>query len=545
MKFRRTSTITTFTVTTLFALLALPATAEPLRFQRVDTSWALDFHHHKAASGRYYMVETNGGGVVLFDYDDDGDLDAFFADGAPLPGYEGPPPRSRLYRNEGRKHFLDVTESAGLALDLYASGGAAADVDNDGDLDLYITAFGPNRLLINRGDGTFHAVDSGVEDPLWGSSAAFADSDGDGDLDLYVTNYVDFRLDHNIPCGDQKRGLRGYCGPDVYNPEPDRFFRNRGDGTFEDATAEAGLGKARGAGLAVVFRDLDKDGWPDLYVANDLTPNFLFKNNGDGTWKDLSLLSGTAYGPRGTAEAGMGLALGDFDGDGAIDLVVSNYEGESNALYSQRGPLLFIDRRFACGLAEPTLRTLAFGTGAADFDHDGDLDLAFANGHVRENAELFSPLSHYRQRNQIFENLGDGRFREAFEAGLGHLAPSRGLAHGDLDGDGDLDLVITNVDEAVEVYENLLPPEAGAWVQVTLRGSGHNPFGVGTRIVVESGRRQEQEVQAGASYMSQHDLTAHFGVAGATLVKVSARRPGGERRTLVNLETSRRLVWME
>jgi hypothetical protein len=529
----------------LLSLLALTTVAEPLHFRRADTAWGLDFHHHSASSGRYYMVETNGGGVVLFDYDDDGDLDVFFADGALLPGYEGPPPRSRLYRNEGGQQFKDVTEQAGIALDVYASGGAAGDVDNDGDLDLYITAFGPNRLFLNRGDGTFQAVEAGVEDPLWGSSAAFADVDRDGDLDLYVANYVDFRLDHNIRCGDQKRGLRGYCGPDVYNPEPNRLFRNHGEGTFQDATSAAGLGEVRGAGLAVAFGDLDKDGWPDLYVANDLTPNFLFKNKGDGTFEDLSLLSGTAYGPRGTAEAGMGLALGDFDGDGKTDLVVSNYEGETNALYTQRGPLLFTDRRFASGLAEPTLRSLAFGTGAADFDHDGDLDLAFANGHVRENAELFSPLSRYRQANQIFENLGNGRFREATEAGLSHLAPSRGLAHGDLDGDGDLDLVITNVNEAVEVYENLLPPEAGAWIQVILRRSGPNQRGIGARILVAGDRQQEREIQAGASFMSQHSLTAHFGVAGATSVMVTIVTPEGMQRTLTRVTTSRRLVWMQ
>ena len=550
----------------LLALLALSSGGAPLRFERVDTAWGLSFHHRNAASGHYYMVETNGGGVVLFDYDDDGDLDAFFADGAPLPGYDGPAPRSRLYRNEGNRRFLDVTERAGITLDVYASGGAAADVEGDGDLDLYVTAFGPNRLLLNQGDGTFKTVEAGVEDPLWSASAAFADTDRDGDLDLYVANYVNFRLDHNLRCGDQKRGLRGYCGPDVYEPEPDRLFRNRGDGTFEDATAAVGLAGARGAGLAVAFGDLDKDGWPDLYVANDLTPNFLFKNRRDGTFQDLSLLSGTAHGPRGIAEAGMGLALGDFDGDGRVDVVVTNYEGETNALYGQRGPLLFTDLRFASGLAEPTLRALAFGTGAADFDHDGDLDLAFANGHVRENAALFSPLSSYRQTNQVFENLGGGRFREASDAGLTHRSPSRGLALGDLDGDGDLDLVITNVDEAVEVYENLSLSQEGRdgqeghyrqWMQVAFRGAStqHNPFGIGARVVVagvtaegvaaEDSRSQEREVRAGASYMSQHDLAAHFGLGAAATAHVTVLLPEGGRRTLRSVETSRRLVWLK
>jgi hypothetical protein len=525
-------------------LLATPTTAEPPRFQRVHADWGIDHQHHSAASGRYYMVETNGGGVTLFDADDDGDPDLFFADGAPLPGYEGPEPRSRLYRNDGAR-FVEMAEALPLE-GVYASGAVAGDLDGDGDLDLYVTAFGPNRVLRNRGDGTFETVaDTGAEDGRWSASAALADADGDGDLDVYVANYVDFRLDHNIACGDPRRGLRGYCGPDVYSGEGDAFFRNRGDGTFEDATARAGLGGATGAGLAVVWSDLDDDGHPDLYVANDLTPNFLFRNRGDSTFEDRSLLSGTAYGPRGTAEAGMGIAPGDFDGDGRLDLVVTNYEGETQALYGQRGPLLFTDLRFAAGLAEPTLRQLTFGVGTADLDHDGDLDLAFANGHVRENAELFSAASRYRQPNQVFENLGQGRFRLA-DAGLAHAGASRGLAFGDLDGDGDLDLVITNVDEAPEVYENLHPGGGKDALRITFRRTTGERFGTGTKVFVTGGELQgRREVLAGSSYLSQDDLTVHFGTADQATVDVTVETPEGRRRTLRKVPTGRRLVWMD
>ncbi len=366
-----------------------------------------------------------------------------------------------------------------------------------------------------------------------------------------MVNYVDFDVDRNIPCGDAGRNLRGYCGPDVYSPQPDRFYRNAGSvgGTvrFEEAAAAAGLTAGPGAGLALSFGDLDGDGWVDLYVANDLTPNFLYKNRGDGpSFADRGLLSGTAYGPRGLAEAGMGVAIGDYDGDGRFDIAVTNYEGETNALYRNRGSLLFADRRFVSGLAEPTLRRLAFGVAAGDFDHDGDLDLAFANGHVRDNAAEFNRSSRYRQPNQVFANLGDGRFREVTAAGLDFAAASRGLAAGDLDGDGDLDLVISNVDAGAEVYANLSPPPTAGWLQVDLRGR-HNRFGIGARIDVEAGGRlQVREVRCGESYMSQHALTAHFGLGNARRVeRLTVRWPDGAKRVLRGLPAGRRIVWTQ
>ncbi len=530
------------------ALWAPPAAASELAFRRVEDGWGIDFVHHSAAAGRYYMVETNGGGLVAFDYDGDGDTDLFAVDGGPLPGYEGATPASRLYRNDGGR-FVEVTAAAGIEVEGYGSGGAAADIDGDGDLDLLLTMFGPDQLWRNRGDGRFEEVGAwaGVADPSWGASAAFADVDGDGDVDLYVTNYVDFSLDHNVACGDQGRALRGYCGPDVYRPQADHFYRNRGDGHFEEATASAGLDVAAGAGLALSFGDLNGDGWVDLYVANDLTPNFLFRNRGDGTFEELGLLSGTSHGPRGNPEAGMGVAIGDLDGNGWPDVVVTNYEGETNALYSQRGRDIFTDHRFVSGIAEPTLRSLAFGVAAADFDLDGDLDLIFANGHVRENAALFNPSSRYQQRNQLFENLSaeaadkkkPGRFREVLDGGLDAVLASRSLALADFDGDGDQDVVVGNVDGPLEVYENLLPrPERS----LQLRPSG-SPQALSACLDVPRQPPQCRQGWSVTSYLSQHGADTPFAVAAGAPTALSLRRSDGRRWRLLRPSTGRRLVW--
>lgn len=497
-------------------LSAGPAPSE-IRFQETASAWGLDFRHHSGGSGKRYYPETDGSGVVVLDYDFDGDPDVLFVDSAPLPGYEGAPTGSVLYRNDGSGRFVDVTGSSGLhQIHGYGMGGSAADYDNDGDLDLYVTHFRANQLFRNRGDGTFvDATDAaGVGDDLWSMSSAFADLDRDGDLDLYVTNYIDYPIDNPTLCFNEMLGVGAFCHPELFEPLPDRLYVNRGDGTFVDGTIGAGLAGRVGKAMGVVVTDLDNDDWLDLYVANDTTPNSLFRNLGDGTFEDASLLSGTAFGDTGLAEAGMGVAAADVDEDGWIDLYVTNFALETNALYRNLGSGVFVDARTPFGVAQPSLVLLGFGTVFADFDFDADIDLAIANGHILDNVELMEEREDltYRQPNQVMENLGGGKFKEVEGSGLGTPAVSRGLATADLDRDGDIDLLITNSNDVAEVYENRTG-DAGNWLAVELGETSGGAAAYGSRLVLTTpGRRQSRDVFSSDSYLSRSEPIPRFGL---------------------------------
>ena len=494
------------------------------------------------------MVETMGSGVVIFDYDDDGDEDVFFVDSSVLPGYEGATPQSRLLRNEpdraGNPRFVDVTQQAGISVTTYGMGAIAGDVDSDGDLDLYVTGFGANQLFTNQGDGTFRDTTqaAGVGDPLFSASAAMADVDRDGDLDLYVVNYVNFDFDNNPICGNQAKGVRAYCHPDAFDGVADTFYRNRGDGTYVNATKEAGFGDAFGAGLGVTFSDFDGDGLTDVYVANDMMPNYLFRNQGDGTFEEMGLLAGVALNERGNPEASMGLAVGDLDGDGKPEIAATHLDTQTNAIYSYLDGWLFVDKRYRTKLAEPSVGKVGFGIGFLDLDQDGALDAVVANGHVIDNIHLIKPSRRFEQPNQIFRNRGNGIFDEVTEAGLGIVRSSRGLAAGDLDGDGDLDLVITNSNDLAEIYENRT--EGGRSLIVDLRQATGSRHAIGARIEARVGdMHTRRESHVGTSYLSQHALPIHLGLGDATGVdRLTIDWPGdGHRTEIRGLPTDTRI----
>ena len=517
-----------------FCLLSrfLSAAGPPV-FREAARETGLDFHHFIGATGEYFFPEIMGSGVGMFDYDGDGDLDLYFVQGAmldrtkevsqssfPYPGEA--PPRNRLFRNElnptGTLRFTDVTREAGVGDPGYGMGMAVGDYDNDGDLDLYLTNFGSNVLYRNSGDGTFTDVtrDAGVDDPRYSASSTFVDYDSDGDLDLYVANYVSFTIKGNRRCGGERRD---YCAPEVYQPLPDRLFRNEGNGRFTDRSEEAGLGRAFGAGLGVVAVDLDLDRRVDIYVANDGTPNQLWINQGDGTFQDQGLVSGTAYNIDGMAEAGMGVTAADFDGDGDEDLFLTHNKKETNTLYLNGRQKGFADATSRFGLANPSVPYSGFGTLWFDFDNDGWLDLFVANGAVvmddRQPADSAYP---YAQENQLFRGDGTGRSREISSdvAGpaLDLVEVSRGAAFGDIDNDGDVDVAVANNNGPARLLLNQVGSR-NHWLGVRLEGADGAPSTIWqSRVALFREGRQplRRRCHTDGSYLSANDSRVLFGL---------------------------------
>ncbi len=504
---------------------------------------------------KFWITETMGAGAAWLDYDGDGKLDLYLVNGSTYARGADKGEPNQLYRGDGRGKFTDVTAKAGVGDRGWGHGVAVGDIDNDGDPDLYVVNLGPNALYRNRGDGTFENITAkaGVADPGWGTSAAFFDIEGDGDLDLYVANYVDFDPAKVPKFGSPEaarrptctnRGLAVFCGPAGLPPGQDVLYRNNGDGTFTDATREAGmfLDKPR-YGLGVVTLDFDGDGDLDLYVANDSVENSLWRNDGKGRFTDIGVRSLTALDAAGRPQAGMGTDSGDYNNDGWIDLVATNFSHDLNTLYRNMGGKFFVDESQLVGMSA-TKMALSWGVGFQDFDLDGDLDLFIANGHVYPHMDDYDVGLYFRQRNHLFLNQG-GRFAEvSTRAGKGfEVARSfRGAAFADYDADGDIDALVTALDEPVLLLRND-SPRRGHYLELELVGTRSNRDAVGARVTVTAGgKRQARERKGGGSYLSQSAPTLHFGLGAATSALVQVRWPDGSLQELRDVAVDRRVV---
>ena len=513
-------------------VLAVDASAD-VRFVDATDESGLHFTHLSGMVGELWTLEIIGAGVGILDYDGDGRMDVWLVQGGPLvERATAKLPSDRLFRNvgdPGEVVFADVTETAGIAATGYGMGIATADVDNDGDTDVFLANYGPNELWLNLGDGRFRnaTADSGIVGERWSISASFADVDADGLLDLYVANYQDFAIDTAPPC--RVAGRRGYCPPSRFAGVADRLYRNLGGGRFQDVTLVAGIGLARAAGMGVIADDFDADGHVDFYVANDGSANLLWINDGAGRFTDRALRAGAAVNGAGAAEASMGVTAADFDADGDSDLYLTHDTGETNTLYVNDGRGVFEDRSGIAGVAAGSLAFTGFGTGWVDVDNDGDLDLFAANGTVRFvpgqlTAAAGPPL---RQRNQLWLNDG-GRYRRAGGGPAFALEyASRGTALGDLDNDGDIDMVATNNHGPARLYRN--DTSGTSWLGVIVDIGTSPP--IGAKVWIDQPGTASRRVRTDGSYASAHDPRVIFGLGtDEGTRRVTVRWPDGVER---------------
>lgn len=489
----------------------------PIRFSLVPENGGITFRHQTGTSPEKPFPAANGSGIAVIDFDRDGYQDLYFASGTPFPiDLKRAAPHNQIYRNRREWQFHDVTTRTGLGHNGYTAGLAVGDFDNDGFSDLFLSCYGPDVLFHNRGDGTFERVVSGVEDPRWGTSATFLDFDQDGNLDLYVCNYGEWTPETNQYCGNREKNVRIYCSPHTLKGVRSSLFHNLGNGQFADVTEATGVGARIARSQGVIAADFNQDGWTDLYVGNDLHANSLYINAGQGRFEDATELSGTGYNERGQMQAGMGVDVADITGDGSFELLVTNFEGETNTLYEYVEPKVYRDSTVSFGLAADSLPWVGWGCAIRDFDLDGADDVWVVNGHVDDNLKLLGKDSPYLQPSLIWHQE-QGRFRtlgpeigEYFQT----PHPARALAVVDLDNDGDWDAVIGHQDEAPALLRNDCSGQNESGLreslQLELIGTTANRSAIGATVTILGDHRQRQPVRGGGTYLSAPDLRLIF-----------------------------------